>query len=891
MKKRGRPNKKTSSIPSSNFNPRLGTGIIAVLLIIFSIILFLSFFEKAGVLGKILNEYILSFLFGNIKYIVPLIIISFAGYMIKDKEEGHKSTQGIGALLLFLSLAGILHTKFELEEMWLKSLDGQGGGVFGMSAWLSKTYLGDIASYVLFAGFVLISLFLIFTPSLKMFISLYKNILKTITLISGFIFQIIKKLFIPTVRDIPENNYDEEEDDYEDDEEAEEKSIKEKIKLFNFKERKIAENNNEEEESLEEDDEEKIGEIKKRQFFSKEAENEEKEDDSEKEDESIWSKRVIVKKLPPLDLLVQKRSKPTSGDIKANSLIIKNTLSEFNINVEMGEIQVGPTVTQFTLKPSKGVKLTKITSLSNDLALALAAHPIRIEAPIPGKSLVGIEVPNEKTAMVTFRELLESKEFRKRENDMMIALGKDVAGKTWFANLPKMPHLLIAGTTGSGKTVCVNTIIMSLLYENTAESLRFIMVDPKRVELTMYNGIPHLLTPVITNTQKTVNALKWTISEMERRFEMFSRVGSRNIDSYNEKYPKKKIPHIVFIIDELADLMATAASDVEAGIIRLAQMARAVGIHLIVATQRPSVDVITGLMKANIPARIAFSVASSIDSRTILDCPGAEKLIGKGDMLFQTAELSKPVRIQGAFISEEELKNVAKYLKGDDEPEYDESIAEGNSKTGTASMFGGANDGQDQLFFEAKQAVLEAGKASASLLQRRLKVGYARAARILDEMEEAGIIGPAQGAKPRDILIEAHDLEQDNYLKNLQKTNDAGAELNFFNDSSESEEEDEIADDLDQEDEENFDSDSALDNEFDLESEENHDEDDSETESDDEDEQNTLTNDEDSDFDDEDIIEEDLEEELNEDIEDDSETESNDDDEDDEINKKERFIF
>ncbi|PLX26400.1 cell division protein FtsK [Candidatus Parcubacteria bacterium] len=447
----------------------------------------------------------------------------------------------------------------------------------------------------------------------------------------------------------------------------------------------------------------------------------------------------------------------------------------------MGEVRVGPTVTQYSLKPDKGMKLSRITSLSNDLALALAAHPIRIEAPIPGKALVGIEVPNQKTALVSFKELLETKEFKRRNHNLMMALGKDVAGKTWFADLPKMPHLLIAGATGSGKTVCVNTILMSLLYQNTAETLRMIMVDPKRVELTLYNGIPHLLTPVITNTQKTVNALKWCIGEMDRRFELLASVGSRDISSYNAKHPDTKIPHIVFVIDELADLMATAASEVEAGIIRLAQMARAVGIHLIVATQRPSVDVITGLMKANIPGRIAFSVASLIDSRTILDSPGAEKLLGRGDMLYQTAELSKPVRIQGAFISEEELKSVVDYLKGDEEPEYDESIVE-TQKSGTANMFGGASDDQDPLFDEAKDVILKAGKASASFLQRRLKVGYARAARILDELEEAGIIGPSQGAKPREILVTENEVSN---------PMNAGGKLNAFDDVADDEEDEE----------------------------------------------------------------------------------------------------
>ena len=491
-------------------------------------------------------------------------------------------------------------------------------------------------------------------------------------------------------------------------------------------------------------------------------ENNEGESEEKPKKSSPWDKKVVIKNLPPQDLLSPKRSKPTSGDIRANAETIHSTLHEFGIEVEMGEVRVGPTVTQYSLKPDKGMKLSRITALSNDLALRLAAHPIRIEAPIPGKALVGIEVPNHKAALVSLRELLESHEFIDREHNMMIALGKDVAGKVWFVDLPRMPHLLIAGATNSGKTVCINTILMSLLYQNTAETLRLILIDPKRVELTLYNGIPHLLTPVVTNVQKTVNALKWTIGEMERRFEMLSQDGSRDLASYNEKHPSMKIPRIVFVIDELADLMAAAASEVEAGIIRLAQMARAVGIHLIVATQRPSVDVITGLMKANIPARVAFSVASNIDSRTILDCPGAEKLLGRGDMLFLNAELSKPKRIQGAFVSEEELKGVVEYLNdGNATPEYDESIVEKTSGAGgTTNMFGGPADDQDPLFEEAKKLVIESGKASASLLQRRMKVGYARAARILDEMEAAGIIGPADGAKPRDILCTETEIEE-----------------------------------------------------------------------------------------------------------------------------------
>ncbi|MCK4553574.1 DNA translocase FtsK, partial [Candidatus Parcubacteria bacterium] len=391
-------------------------------------------------------------------------------------------------------------------------------------------------------------------------------------------------------------------------------------------------------------------------------------------EEPLWQPTNIKIDLP-LSLLNGKVGKPTSGDIKANVLIIQKTLENFGIPVEMGEVSVGPTVTQYTLRPAEGVKLSRITALNNDLSLALGLHPIRIEAPIPNEQLVGIEVPNKAKAIVSLKEILTVKDFKNRKGNLTIALGKDVSGKAWLDDLSKMPHLLVAGTTGAGKSVMLNSVIISLLYQNNPDDLRFIMVDPKRVELPRYNGIPYLLTPVITEVGKTINALKWCLNEMDRRFDVLSKFGKRNIDSYN-KSSQYKMPYIVFIIDELADLMVAAARDIEAGVIRLAQMARAVGIHLVLATQRPSVDVITGLIKANMPARIAFSVASSIDSRTILDSQGAEKLLGRGDMLFITAEMSKPKRIQGAFVSDQEIKKIVHYIKGKGEPDYNEGILE-----------------------------------------------------------------------------------------------------------------------------------------------------------------------------------------------------------------------
>ncbi len=457
----------------------------------------------------------------------------------------------------------------------------------------------------------------------------------------------------------------------------------------------------------------------------------------------------------PLSLLTGRAGKPTVGDIKANQYIIQKTLEHFGVEVEMGDIAVGPAVTQYTLRPAEGVKLSKITALANDLSLALAAHPIRIEAPIPGKSLVGIEVPNMKIAVVPLKEILESPEFKSRGSHLTLGIGKDVAGAPWLADLSKMPHLLVAGTTGSGKTVCLNSIIVSLLYQNQPDELKFVLIDPKRVELPIYNGIPHLAASVVTEVPKAVNALKWGLYEMDRRFDLLSKVGARDITAYNERSPEP-LPKLVFVIDELAELMSIAPQEVEGAIIRLSQMARAVGIHLIVATQRPSVDVITGLIKANITSRIAFAVPSGTDSRTILDTTGAEKLLGRGDMLFTSSELSKPKRLQGAFLADNEIEAVVSFIKEKAGTIlYDDSIiTKGPEGKSSSTIFMDEGTFGDPLLMEAKDLVIAAKKASASLLQRRLQVGYARAARLLDLMEERGWIGPGDGAKPRTILMD-----------------------------------------------------------------------------------------------------------------------------------------
>jgi S-DNA-T family DNA segregation ATPase FtsK/SpoIIIE len=451
-----------------------------------------------------------------------------------------------------------------------------------------------------------------------------------------------------------------------------------------------------------------------------------------------------------LDLLDDEKTRVDSGNIEANVSIIQKTLSDFGIEVEMGEVNVGPTVTQYTLRPAVGVKLSQIGSLQNDLGLALAASSIRMELPIPGKGLVGLEVPNKSNATVRIREIIASTAFGENPSKLGFTLGRDVAGHPIVADLAKMPHLLIAGATGSGKSVGVNSMLVSFLYRATPSEVKMILVDPKRVELSMYNGIPHLLTPVITDHQQAVNALRWTVLEMDRRYKMLQEVGKRNISEFNQS-SLIKMPYLVVVVDELADLMSVAQNEVEAAIVRLAQMARAVGIHLVLATQRPSVDVITGLIKANITARMAFAVASQVDSRTILDMSGAEKLLGMGDMLYITSDLPKPKRVQGTYVGEKEIKKVTEFIKEQAGMViYDEQILEKPTRASGAPGY--ADDGdEDELLAEATNIVQQAGKASASLLQRRLRVGYARAARLLDIMEDKGIVGPGDGAKPREV--------------------------------------------------------------------------------------------------------------------------------------------
>ncbi len=719
---------KQSSLFDLEIHPEVKLGIFAILLFLVGALGLLAFFDRAGQAGRLLDS-ALAVVFGAPRLIFPIILIALGALLLRP-DWRPRLRQYLGITLLLLSVNGLIHiTTFEYMEGLRGASIGEGGGYLGLAlSYPLDRGLGFIGGTLVLVALILVSLLLISK-------TIVLKSLETPHYLVALLIQLGWKL---TVR------------------------IKNRQALKSFRDSAGFQ-------SKEINETETTTEINE---TSGESASSSQESASQ---ELIETPKIRKKKTSitlPLDLLTSKSTKPSAGDIKTSQLIIQKTLENFGIEVEMGEVSVGPTVSQYTLRPAEGVKLARITALSNDLALALAAHPIRIEAPIPGKSLVGIEVPNQVVARVPLREILESDDWKKSTSPLTIALGKDVAGRAWSADLGRMPHLLVAGATGSGKTVALNSIIISLLYRNQPETMRLILVDPKRVELPIYNGIPHLLTPVITDIPKTVNAFRWLIGEMERRFDLLAKTGKRDIESYNKTISNPRpdsrpdtLPYIVLVVDELADLMVAAGSEIEASIIRLAQMARAVGVHLVLATQRPSVDIITGLIKANITSRLAFAVASQIDSRTILDTSGAEKLMGRGDMLFVSAELGKPRRLQGSLVTDEEITHITEYLKKDaEEIEYNDAVTSKQTVSVSGVNF---DNGDDPLFGEARDAITRAGKASASLLQRRLKIGYARAARLLDIMEEQGFIGPADGAKPREVLITPMDhvsINDDNPL-------------------------------------------------------------------------------------------------------------------------------
>lgn len=705
--------------------PKVKQWILGIVMCLLAAIVTLAFFDLAGIGGQAAKSAFI-FLIGKAIFLLPLIFLLGAlGFFTSER----KLLIAMAMLVLVLGVSGILAT---LDQ----ELD-QGGWLGRLIAWPLIKGFGFWVSLIIFGA---------------------------ITIVGGLIFfQILRK----------------------------ERSVEKRVSV---------------QERLEPDEEEAVarplfGRIFKPKFKVSQVEPEIKE---KKVREGLSlpfaSKTEPIKtsgyQQPSLDLLETEKGVPATGDIKVNSSIIQKTLQNFDIPIEMAEVNIGPTVTQYTFKPTEGIKLSKITALNNDLSLALAAHPLRIEAPIPGRPLVGVEMPNKRRVTVRLKNLLDNRSFQSSPANLNLALGRDVSGMPIYSDLSRMPHLLVAGSTGSGKTICLNTIILALLYQHGPELLRFILVDPKRVEFPVYNDLPHLLCPVIFGAQKTINALKWLTEEMERRFDVLSRGKARDIGSYNSRIGKGELmPYIVLVIDELADLMAARGREVEAGIVRLAQMARAVGIHLVVATQRPSVEVITGLIKANITSRIAFKVASQVDSRTVLDMAGAEKLLGQGDMLFLSAQIQKPKRIQNAYVSEKEVRKIVHYIKTKTPSTEGEEVDIGIEESAPSGTLDKALEQrgevksffseQDPMYEEAKRIVFEAKKASASLLQRRLRLGYARAARLLDMLEEDGIIGPAEGSKARTVyLADSKDSPELPGQDNIDNSNSAKDSENDFKEVS-----------------------------------------------------------------------------------------------------------
>lgn len=736
--KRGRKSakeKKHEELWKLEVKEQVNREIWGIISLSIAVLIFLSINGNLGIIGDGINT-IIKPIFGYGIYIIPavLIIISISLFLSKTIKVNLAKSTGLG--LFIISILSILHLSIPEPDILTYAKAGSHGGYIGfITNFLLRSVakVGNLGSSVIFITVFLVSLLLTFDVSLN---------------------EIINKL-LNKETEKPAKKRKQTEDSDEEELEVFKRIVKERgkpeiniIKPEDHKPKRNVEHTPAPMQSTVTDRIEEVQSVKI---------------DVEKSEESTLENRISEWEFPTLDLLSDQRGKIHAKDssLIKNAEKIKNKLSQFGIEVQMKDVHVGPTVIQYTLKPSEGVKLSKITTLKNDLALTLAAPSIRIEAPIPGKALVGIEVPTENRTQVRLRELLESTDFESAsaENKLTLPLGRDVSGSPIVTTLNDMPHLLIAGATGSGKSVGINTFLISLLYQNSPADLKMILIDPKQVELRDYNGIPHLLTEVVTDPEKAANALKWAVAEMTKRYNTLSLAGCRSIDEYNaEEGREKKMPKILILIDELADLMMANGKEVEASICRIAQMARAVGIHLVVATQRPSVDVITGLIKANIPTRISFAVSSSIDSRTILDTIGAEDLLGRGDMLYLPKDFAKPMRIQGIYIDPAEIKKVTNKLKLTLEPDYKDEITVPQRNSNSSGDGSDASE-EDELYPDAIDVIAQYQKASASLLQRKLKIGYARAARLLDLLEENGIVGPVNGAKPREIFLSQSDSE------------------------------------------------------------------------------------------------------------------------------------
>jgi S-DNA-T family DNA segregation ATPase FtsK/SpoIIIE len=762
-------NKKRKRRNTKKKKSELNKEIIGIAILAFSVLsLFSMYSNSTGVVGAFIKEKFNEIAgFGG--FIIPYIILIIGVLFILNRLKLNESKKSVLLILVFVCFLTLIHISYlsKLDETASKlnffnliesSIEfgklGNGGGLIGaIVSFLFLKLFGFIGSYIVIATILLIAFLLLTNVSI---ISILKKISRFILSISKNSFSVIKDfIYVEDNKEIINENIEEESKEKLTEDILLKTDLKPEVNNEDTKDQKIK--------ILDFTNDLNIDNFNKEESYNKDRNlDENREFAIETKGTSIISQENSISYvLPILDLLEIRDYKPNTNekkDILDKAQKLEETLNSFGIKAKVIQISRGPTITRYELQPAPGVKVSRIVNLSNDIALSLATSDIRIEAPIPGKSAIGIEVPNESKTNVSLREIFESEEFKQINTKIPFALGKDIAGKPIVTNIEKMPHLLIAGATGSGKSVCINALITSILYKAKPDEVKLLLIDPKVVELSIYNGIPHLIVPVVTDPKKAAGALNWAVEEMTSRYKKFAQLGVRDIFSYNSKAENdeniEKLPQIVVIIDELADLMMVSPAEVEDSICRLAQMARAAGIHLIVATQRPSVDIITGTIKANIPSRIAFAVSSQADSRTILDMGGAEKLLGKGDMLFYPVGASKPLRIQGAYIDEKEVERVVEFLKEQTSNNYNEEVINNIEKEVNIRT-----DESDDLLSEAIQLVVNEGQASISFLQRKLRIGYSRAARLIDAMEERGIVGGYEGSKPRKVLIAKEDLE------------------------------------------------------------------------------------------------------------------------------------
>ncbi|MDA3840755.1 MAG: DNA translocase FtsK 4TM domain-containing protein [Patescibacteria group bacterium] len=703
-------------IPSWSLSRGARKGIFLIFFLLLGLLCLFGYLGKAGELGSLASIY-LGVFFGYAKWSVPVLLFLTVIALARNDDDDFDGANVFGIGLFLISISGLLY-------FWNTEI---GGGILGSAiSPLLIDYLGSPVSAVLLSSLVLISLILILNTSLSNIIGEGSILFRMLIFLFGIIFYPLVSVFrakpgMTKVERIEDDGYDLE---FEDDKGA-------VIKEYD----------------IEEDD--KGHSLENNFELSDESSS---HDLNEKDKKNFNWKKTNLKINIPLDLLRSKTKKPTSGNIVRYQEIIKQTLADFGIPINMGDVTVGPTITQYTFKPANGISVSRVKFYADDLAMNLAVHPVRIEAPIPGKPFVGLEIPNQTKVLVSLKEVLKSKVFTSRKSNTIIPMGRDVTGKVWLDDLVKMPHVLIAGQTASGKSVFLHSLIISLMFQNNPDDLKFVMIDQKQVELSMYDKIPYLIAPVITEHKRAIRALQWCVEEMDKRLTIINKAGCQNMLDYNKRKPNDSMPCLVVVVDELGDLLSTSKKEAEGAIIRLGQKSRAAGIHLVLATQRPSVDILSGLIKANLPARAAFSVTSSVNSKTILEHTGAEKLLGHGDMLYINSAMSKPVRIQGTYIDKAEIKEVVRYIKkksgvADYEVEFE-------GKGQSDFDFGGEDEEGDVMMEEARKMILDSGKASATMLQSRLGIGYPRANRILDNLEKQGVVGPSIQNKPRDVFVE-----------------------------------------------------------------------------------------------------------------------------------------